>query len=355
MGGILMTGTKGAYLDGFRVVSALLVVAIHTSPLGSLSTDADWFLTRVIARIAVPFFFLSTGYFSREILENGKLGKRLQKLCLLYLASIVLYLPLNIYMGDFHRISIGTCLRKLLLDGTFYHLWYFPAVIIGLILLRAAVRILGWKYAGVLAGVFYCIGLGGDSWYGLLENISGIKQIYKFLFTFMDYTRNGLFFAPFYLWLGGSLAKWEADKAACTVGLLLSVCLMFTEAILLRHLGICRFDSMYLFLVPVSVFSFALLSAKEQKSRRTYRVFSLMVYVLHPWCIVALRFAARMLGLWSLLVENRLSAFFAVCLMSGLISAMGTAIWVKIRSRRCLHKVQCENRVPVESSPLQLP
>lgn len=325
-----MTRTKGAYLDGFRVVSALLVVSIHTSPLESISPDADWLLTRVIARIAVPFFFMSTGYFSREILENGGLWKRLRKLCLLYLAAIFLYLPLNVYMGDLHSVTPGMALQKLLLDGTFYHLWYFPAVIIGLLLLRSAIRILGWKNAGILATVLYCIGLGGDSWYGLAGKLPGIHAVYDFLFDCMAYTRNGLFFAPLYLWLGGSLARWKPDKGACMIGLLLSSCLMLAEAVLLRHLGICRFDSMYLSLVPVSTFMFALLSGNNRKNRRAYRLFSLMIYVLHPWCIVALRFAARTLGLWSLLVENRLCAFAAVCLLSGLISALGTGIWTKV-------------------------
>ena len=44
-------------LDLFRVAAALLVIAIHTSPLASFHESADFFLTRVLARIAVPFFF----------------------------------------------------------------------------------------------------------------------------------------------------------------------------------------------------------------------------------------------------------------------------------------------------------
>lgn len=43
-------------LDRFRILAAVLVIAIHTSPLGSYSADADFFLTRILARVAVPFF-----------------------------------------------------------------------------------------------------------------------------------------------------------------------------------------------------------------------------------------------------------------------------------------------------------
>lgn len=42
-------GTRAGYpeLDRFRLVAALLVVAIHTSPLLSLGETADFLLTRV--------------------------------------------------------------------------------------------------------------------------------------------------------------------------------------------------------------------------------------------------------------------------------------------------------------------
>ena len=53
-------------LDAFKVIAALLVVAIHTSPLTTYSPDGDFLLTRSLARVAVPFFFsLSWARFSR--------------------------------------------------------------------------------------------------------------------------------------------------------------------------------------------------------------------------------------------------------------------------------------------------
>ena len=47
-------------LDAFKVIAALLVVAIHTSPLTTYSPDGDFLLTRSLARVAVPFFFMVT-------------------------------------------------------------------------------------------------------------------------------------------------------------------------------------------------------------------------------------------------------------------------------------------------------
>lgn len=50
-------------IDLFRIAAAFLVVAIHTSPLATYSETADFILTREIARVAVPFFFMTTGFF----------------------------------------------------------------------------------------------------------------------------------------------------------------------------------------------------------------------------------------------------------------------------------------------------
>ncbi len=54
---------RNAYpgIDVFRMIAALLVVAIHTSPLSSASAVGDFLLTRVTARVAVPFFFMASG------------------------------------------------------------------------------------------------------------------------------------------------------------------------------------------------------------------------------------------------------------------------------------------------------
>ena len=49
-------------IDWMRLIAAVLVITIHTSPLASYNTTGDFILTRVIARVAVPFFFMTTGY-----------------------------------------------------------------------------------------------------------------------------------------------------------------------------------------------------------------------------------------------------------------------------------------------------
>lgn len=92
-------------IDRMRLIAAIFVIAIHTSPLAGYNATGDFILTRVIARVAVPFFFLTTGYFtlSRYHYNNQKLFTFLKKTGIIYAAAIVVYLPLNIYNRYFNQ------------------------------------------------------------------------------------------------------------------------------------------------------------------------------------------------------------------------------------------------------------
>lgn len=52
-----------AGIDFFRIIAALLIITIHTSPLLTYSETGDFILTRILARIAVPFFLMTSGFF----------------------------------------------------------------------------------------------------------------------------------------------------------------------------------------------------------------------------------------------------------------------------------------------------
>ena len=68
--------------DTFRLIAAFMIVAIHTYPLTILSENIDYIFTRVLFRIAVPFFFMITGYFVLPVAlkEKEKLRKENFKL-----------------------------------------------------------------------------------------------------------------------------------------------------------------------------------------------------------------------------------------------------------------------------------
>ncbi len=138
-----MTARRGyPAVDRFRVAAALLVVCIHTAPLASFSAAAD-FALKTLARLAVPFFFTATGFFLLgELVRPGLRSRTLSPgVCQLfekdghsYAACTVLYLPVTLYAGNFPVENVlGELVRDAVLDGTFYHLWYLPAALLGVL------------------------------------------------------------------------------------------------------------------------------------------------------------------------------------------------------------------------------
>ncbi len=245
-----------AALDAFRLIAALLVVAIHTSPLASLSPDADFLLTRVAGRLAVPFFFMVTGCF---LLNDGGVRRFLGRTARLYALSIALCLPLNFYAGGMSAIE---WLRGLLIEGTFYHLWYLPAVLLAVpaaFFLRKLRPWLGFA----LAGVLYLIGLGGDSWHGVVCRAPAIAAFYDGLLAALPHTLRALM-APLFLLLGAQLPR-ALDVLRTRTGHLTALCaacfaaslaVMSAEALWLRALGAPRHDSMTLALPLCATFLF---------------------------------------------------------------------------------------------------
>lgn len=309
-----------AGIDYFRLIAALLVIAIHTSPLSGLNGTADFVLTRVLARVAVPFFLMTSGFFlfskaGAENLSSKKLAVFLKKTGLLYAIAILLYLPLNIYAGTLEEWRhLPNLLKDIVFDGTFYHLWYLPAAILGACITWLLLKKLKLSQAFIVTLILYSIGLSGDSYYGICEKVPFLKPVYQCLFWFSDYTRNGIFFAPVFFMLGVLIARLvkRLPLKICLTGLVASFVLMLTEGLLLHGFNIQRHDSMYLMLVPCMFFLFQSLLFWEGKSYKYLRDLSMLLYLIHPAVIVTVRGFAKAAGLQALLIDNSVIHFLAV-------------------------------------------
>ena len=315
--------------DRFRVLAAFLVIAVHTSPLSSLNAEADFFLTRILARTAVPFFLMVTGcfvlsgwLFTRDRREFPKILRFLKKTLLFYGLSILLYLPLGIYAGLYRGLDPAGLLRLLLFDGTFYHLWYFPACILGVALLCLLRRFLSLRAAAVLCLALYAIGLLGDSWYGLGGRIPGLSAFYAQGFRLFSYTRNGLFLAPVFLLLGALAGRSRASvrSKVLAAGFLFSFLAMTVEGFCLRAFGFQRHDSMYLFLLPCMYFLFRLLLSWKEEELPGLRPFSAWIYILHPLFIALVHALSNRAQALAVLNRNSLLFYLAVAALTALAS-----------------------------------
>lgn len=360
-----------AGIDYFRIAAAVMVIAIHTAPFSGVSKDFDFLLTYCAGRVAVPFFFMTTGYFVlgpwRKSGNNAgsKVLRSIKKTLFLYAASIVLYLPVNFYSGGLPE-SAGEFIRMLIFDGTFYHLWYFPAVIIGCFTVMMLLKKFSTGIVFGIAVLFYLIGAGGDSYFGIAARVPVLEHMYDVIFAVSSYTRNGIFYAPIFLLMGLTLRERKSgmEKTENTAGTAgtdsrtgrknstvrdistgwdiagLCVCLslMFIEGYLTFSQGLQRHNSMYLFLPPVMYFLFRLLLSVPGRAPGWTRDVSMIVYIIHPGVLIALRGIAGAAGLDWLLAENALVQFITVSTVSFAAAVLIDLGYARIRIRKEAHE-----------------
>lgn len=237
-------------LDRFRVLAAILIVAIHSYPLLSVNETLDFMFTHVLCRIGVPFFLMVTGYFVLpKAIENRKsLIKYTVKILKIYVICMILYLPVSIYAGKLKGIGATIILKDIFLNGTFYHLWYFPALIFGIWITYLISKHMKNKQGLVLVCILFAIGLFGDSYYGITEKWNVTKSIYNVIFSIFEYTRNGIFYVPIFLYLGYMLKnkKWKISKINNIIFLVTSLVLMIVEGLILYSFNLQRHDSITL-------------------------------------------------------------------------------------------------------------
>lgn len=344
-------------IDPFRMVAAFLIVAIHTAPLSSFSATADFLFSYCLGRIAVPFFLMTTGYFVLAPIiygqdPSGGIRSKNQpdaprvfrqsywtKTTLLYLAATILYLPINIYSGKLPALK--ELFKVIVFDGTFYHLWYLPAALLGMLLLVLLAKVCPPRILFWICMILYLMGLLGDSWYGLIENLKPVKVFYDGIFTVSSYTRNGIFYAPVFLFMGAQLSRIRTHKHLETAMVYLTAALVFLalmlgEGYLTFTQGWQRHNSMYLFLIPCMFFLFRFLLSLPGKSSPSLRKITLLIYLLHPFVIILVRGFAKATHLSSYLVENSLLHYFSVCAGSLAIALCLTYIQDKMLRRQRL-------------------
>lgn len=345
---------KKAYsgIDIFRLIAALLVITNHTSPLSDISVTGDFIFTRILARLAVPFFFMTSGFFLIRDLNrsNGRLTVFVKKNLVIYGAAILICLPINLYNDYFSvRPLLPNIARDLLFNGTLYHLWYLPASIIGAIIAWYAVKKLGYKISLAVTSSLYLFGLLGNGYYGITAKVPFLKGVFDEIFSFIGETRNGIFFAPLFIVLGGYLYS-RRDKLLTplvyAIGFIISLGMMIAEGLVLRQIGWQRLDSMYLLLPIVLYFLFSLLAYFRGKRYRFARDSALLIYILHPVVIVALRFAADILGLDGLLINNNLVHYLAVTVVT--VATVLVLLFIKNRFFAKKIKTSAEQRSWIE-------
>ncbi|WP_394964074.1 acyltransferase family protein [Candidatus Allofournierella excrementigallinarum] len=331
-----MSNSRGGYasIDIAKFVAALLVIMLHLAPGLGL-------FCQLFSRLAVPFFLVCAGYFLFCKMPDGPDGtailRYLGRVLRLYLVWTALYyiaLPILTPPSGREEIAFLTrpaeLLWRLVIDGSWSVLWYLLALLWAVLLCWGCLRAgLGAGSTLGVAGIFYLLGLLGQAYSPLLASLLGF-EMFQACIEALGGSRNGLFFAFFYVALGLALSRAKpVPLPRALAGLAVSLPLLLAELLLVGRLAqTAGMDSLapdfYFFTVPVTFFLFSVLLQTGGESRpvhRLLRVMSTLLYCSHIlfWKVVGF-------FCWLLGVPISGAALFAAVLVLSLVFSLVVAL-----------------------------
>lgn len=298
--------TKHKLYNGINLlkfVCANLIIIIHVLPFGSNQKyeTINFIFQNFIARIAMPIFFISTGFLIYSKVKENKdynIAKNYSiKLIKLYLIWSIIYLPLNIinYIKNDTSIkdAIINYIQHFLFRGSCVHLWYLTAaafaVYIISILLKKNIKP---KTILIISIILYIIGIFTQSLAGITKYIF---QNNKYILDFLHYskeviitTQNGLFVGMIFVSIGMYIAyrNIKINKIKNIIMLFTSIILMSIEVYIIHKYKLAIEYNIYLFLPLVTYFIFQQFKNNKIISNNNsifLKKMSIVMYLSHIW------------------------------------------------------------------------
>ena len=334
-------------LNILKYISSILIIVLHLRPFLNFSNELDLAFNNIITRICVPIFFIITGYFvaKKEKENKNYIKKYIKKTIPLYFAWSLLYIPviistiiqylpiINEYISKINiTLPLLIILSIILLPiivlialcytGVYYHLWYFPAIIFSLIVLKKWKQKFNIKYLLIISFILLLFG-ATETYYGVLP--LSIKRTLSYYYNIFFTTRNFLFFGLFYVVLGYYVGtKEKAYSKYCFLKLIVSFFLLTFEAILLHDTG--RLNSnILLSCIPLTYYLFisAIYITNSVKLNFQFGTYSKYYYLIHPMIIFVI----------SLLYKNINYYPYLNILIVLLITHITSALIIKLKEK----------------------
>lgn len=196
--------SKKAYagIDIFKFFFAVCIVVLHTEALDFLPYTANYMITKVLLRAAVPYFFIASGFFlGKKLIASSKeqYAGIIRAYCLRMLKPLVFFEIISLAYYGFVHLYKGMGLAYTILDLgksiLFYPygaLWYVQACIIGALLLYPFLKRDRLKLAIAIGLPLYGFALLANNYSFLIANTPLLKIVEAYLVYFIS-ARNGLF------------------------------------------------------------------------------------------------------------------------------------------------------------------
>lgn len=285
-------------IDIFKLIFSLCIVALHVGLNSCLDETANWYTVHLIFRLAVPFFFMVSGFFyGRMILQENtdvkqKSGTYISRLLFPLTFWLLVSLPfeiLNLYNSDtWNGISqtIIILIKKIL----FYPwgaLWYLHAIIVAVFILQFFYARKNYYLPVILGAILYSFALISNSYYYAVQDNQFLSKVVNTYMNIFISSRNGIFVGFLYISLGVLLAKLTQEERILKIRyniplLLLSYFILFIEVKILRNKTAFEDHSLFI-IMPVLSFLLVMLILNHKSNGRhiLLRNMSTFIYLSH--------------------------------------------------------------------------
>lgn len=182
-----MADRRNAMIDIVRVAAAVGIILSHVdlTACGAAGVLLSQFLS---VRFSLMFFLAVIGFYVEKSCQAGKkvVLKRVRSLTRVYGAWTLVYLALSFVMLVLiQKMPLGQYLasrvKGFLFSGSYYHFWFYPAVIYALLFIGGVKKLLGSRALHLLiplAAALYAVGLLGTGYLPVGRSIPGLRALY---------------------------------------------------------------------------------------------------------------------------------------------------------------------------------
>ena len=330
-------------LDILKAICAFLVITAHAPFPGVLGSCVI-----ALARIAVPIFFMITGYFYLETQRRKNELSQIKKILMLCFFANALYFLLGLFLKMFagkeqiaqylsNAFSLKSIVKFLVLNESPFagHLWYLGAILYVLIIVFFLYRTFP-KSANIVLMVVTPLLLVTDLIFGkysllLLQREYPYILVRNFLCVGIPYFSIGLFLKKY----DRVVLNLRANRLRLLVLTLLFVCTTILEKYLLNHFHLSSPREHYLSTTFLSIFVFSIFTSHYWDGRMPflYRIgmkYSTNIYIIHPILITVLSTVLRRIPIFGLYSFCRPIVVFA-------LSILLSKFYYKFRTRLSKH------------------
>lgn len=278
-------------IDLIKFILAIFIIAFHAEVFLDINI-AVYKLVLMFTNLAVPLFFAFSGFFADERLRNKQQDEShvfmnsYKRLFLMWIMWELVYSPFIIW-GWKQSIdqTLATYLWNVIIFGSYAHLWYLRATIIGFLIISVLYKLkISEKKIVLMSAVVYLTGAIMLSY--IDPNNIALGKIYLSVFgTF----RNGLFFAFPCLLLGMLYSKYrnsnlKLHQNVTRIAKITIIIFYFIENILNKNIG-----QMTIFMLPMTlVLLDYLVKHPLEGDFRNLRKMSASIYLIHYafYCVI---------------------------------------------------------------------